>query len=1119
MGAHRASKLCAAAAFMAVGAIPFKLALADDSRTLLAVDIDPQPLEAALVELSKQGHLQLVISTGSLPARNSQPLHGTMALGAALDNLLKGTGLTYKFVGEHTIAIVTSGNQVTQLSEPPDSPGISGETGSEGALPDNTVRKTSKEKEPNRGERSVKHSKIYLRLAAILGICVSAAGSGTACAEDVATGSNANPAAESESVEQIVVTGSRVITNGNDNPTPTAVVTADELARINPGPMLQALSALPQLPATPNQGAQGQGPQGLVNLRGIGFARNLIQFDGFRVGFTFNGFAGQGVDSNLIPQLLLKRVDIVTGGASAVYGSDAVSGVVNYVVDHDFNGVKIVGQAGETTYRDDHSWNAGIAAGMRLLDGRAHIEFSYQDFNNPGIRNRFDREWGRGLWSIQGGGTAANPFNLYSNTRLGFLSFGGLISSGPLAGLNFTQNGVLTPFVHGQPTPTPGVEIGGDGGYFSAAWAIAKQDSQNGLLRLDFDATERVHAFAQLAVGNVFYVVNDFPGNSMLGFFGGPTAIGYNNAYLGGIQPGYQALIAGQDPLSSFSFAKMITGDQMPGPTSNVSSTQYLFQTGLDGSWGAYKWNVGYERQDELAKYEDPNSLNNGRLYAALNAVINPANNQVVCHAALVNPAYANCVPLNVFGPGSVSPQAFQYVRQDVRNDTRYQMDDFVASINGAPISDWAGPVNMALSAEWRRNSYEVTSNALPTDVVDCNGIQFNCGPGTPAYTVGAQANFPKASEHVVEAAYEVDLPLLKDLAFAKSLNLNGAARYTNYQASGSVATWKLGATWHLNDAFTVRTTRSRDIRAPSITDLYQPATQGLDQFTDLHTGVTASVTEVTQGNPNLKPEDSDTTTFGIVWKPQFIDGASLSLDYYHIKITNGLVTLQAHQQVNELACEKSGGTSPVCDLYVRPHPFSDTSPDNFPILAYNEQINSAGLLTYGLDLELDYAHRLFGRPFSSRLLVTYQPHLIYDTGPGGKFDVGGAADGIGGLPNTPSVRGLLELNYEVSPNLTTSIQERYRNALKQFADSTPPFVFAQGDLAAAAYTDANVNYRWKLTGADLDTYFNIRNVFNTQPHPWASSGGGSLIGAFGGYNLPDDNIGRYFTVGFRLKF
>ena len=600
--------------------------------------------------------------------------------------------------------------------------------------------------------------------------------------------------------------------------------------------------------------------------------------------------------------------------------------------------------------------------------------------------------------------------------------------------------------------------------------------------------------------------------------FGGPTAIGYNNAYLGGIQPAYQALIAAQNPLSSFSFAKMITGDQMPAPTSYLSSTQYLFSTGLNGASGAYKWNVGYERQDSVNNFEDPNSLNNGRLYAALNAVINPANNQVVCHAALVNPAYANCVPLNVFGPGSVSPQAFQYIRQDTRNASRYQMDDFIASITGAPISDWVGPVNMALSAEWRRLAYGVTSNALPTDPVDCNGIQFNCGPGTPAYTLGATANFPKASEHVTEAAYEVELPLLKGLALAKSLDLNGAVRYTNYQASGSVWTWKLGATWHLNDAFTVRTTRSRDIRAPSITDLYQPPTQALDQFTDLHTGVTGSVNEINQGNSKLKPEDSDTATLGIVWTPQFIDGASLSLDYYHIKITNGLVTLDAHQQVNEVACENSGGTSPVCDIYVRPHPFSDRSPDNFPILAYNEQINSAGLLTYGLDMELDYAHRFFGRPFSSRLLVNYQPHLIYDTGPGGKFDVGGAADGIGGLPHTPSLTGLLELNYEVAPNLTATVQERYRNAMKQFADSSTPFVFAIGKLPSTEYTDVTLNYRWKLGGAGLDTYLNIRNVFNTQPQPWASSGGGSLIGAFGGYSLPDDAVGRYFTVGFRLK-
>jgi len=921
-----------------------------------------------------------------------------------------------------------------------------------------------------------------------------------------------------DALQEIVVTGSRVIANGNDSPTPTTVVTADELTKVNPGPILQALSALPQLPATPNQGGQGPGPQGLINLRGIGSDRNLIQFDGLRVGFTTNGFAGQGVDSNLIPQLLLKRVDIVTGGASAVYGSDAVSGVINYVVDHDFNGIKIVGQAGESTYSDDHTWNAGFAAGMPLLDGRAHVEVSYQDFNDPGISNRFDRAWGRGLYSIQGSGNAANPFNLYSNTRLGFLSFGGLIGSGPLAGLNFTQNGVLSPFVHGQPTATPGIEIGGDGAYFSSAWAIAKQDSQNGLLRFDFDVTDRVHAFAQLAVGNVLYVTNDFPGNDNLGFFGGPTAIGYNNAYLGSIQPAYQALIAGQNPLSSFSYSRMFTGSQMPAPTSYLSSTQYLFSTGLNGAWGAYKWNVSYERQDATNNTEDPNALNNGRLAAALNAVINPANNQVVCHAALVNQAYANCVPLNVFGPGSVSPQAFNYIQQDTRNTSTYLMDDVTASISGAPINDWAGPVNMALSAEWRRLAYEVTSDALPTDPVDCNGIQFNCGPGTPAYSLGASANFPKTSEHVAELGYEAEVPLLKNVTLVKSLDLNGAARYTNYQASGSVWTWKLGANWHLNDEFLMRVTRSRDIRAPSLTDLYQPPTQALDQFTDLHTGVTGSVNEITQGNPHLKPEDSDTFTFGIVWTPKFIDGASLSLDYYHIKITNGLVTLDAHQQANEVACENSNGTSPVCDIYVRPHPFSDRSADNFPILAYNEEINSAGLLTYGMDVELDYAHRLFGRPFSSRLLANYQPHLIYDTGPGGQFDVGGAADGIGGLPQTPNVRAVLELNYEVIPNLTASLQERYRNAMKQFADSTPPFVFAIGKLPPTEYTDGTLSYRWKLSGAVLDTYINVKNIFNKQPQPWASSGGGSLIGSFGGYSLGDDAIGRYFKVGFSLK-
>ena len=1046
-------------------------------------DIASAPADQALIEFARQTQgmkLSVLVPTGDFARILTHPVHGHYRPDEALTVLLRDTGLAGSIGPTGVVA-------VTEV-----------------------------------GERDMRGQRSRSWVGGILGFIGAHLFASHAAGQTQEAAASADTAAAPQELEQITITGSRVIANGNDSPTPVTVVNADQLQQMNPGPVTQALAELPQLLATPNQGGQGPTPQAVFDLRGIGGTRNLILFDDHRVAPSTNG-ATEGVDSNLLPQLLLKRVDVVTGGASAVYGSDAVSGVINYVIDHEFNGLKVVGQAGESTYSDDRTWNAGFAAGTPLFDGRGHAEFSYQSFNDPGIQNRFSRAWGQGLWSMQGSvpgstatpGTAANPFALYSNTRLAVTSFGGLINSGPLAGQQFAQNGVLSPFVHGTPTGTSGVEVGGDGAYYSGTWAWARQDMQQAFGRFDFDVNDNIRAYAELAFGTVLYVTNDHSANAEVR----TKAVGYNNAYLTNLTSAQEAVVASElaaNPSSSFNFSRIFTGSQFPAPTDYTRENQYLFITGLDGKWGQYTWKVSYERQDSVQDLDDPNNLNNGRLYAAMNAVVNPANGQIVCHAALVNAAYANCVPLNLFGPTASSQAAFNYIRQDTRYDTTYLMDDVSASISGAPINDWAGPLDMAVSAEWRKLSYRVLSNALPTSAVDCTGIQFNCTSSTSPYYATISADFPEISERVAEVAYEAEVPLLTDQFLAKSLAMNAAARYTDYQTSGSVWTWKLGGTWEVTDEFRLRGTRSRDIRAPGLVDLYQPSTVAVTNITDIHTGVTGPVNSATVGNPNLTPEIADTWTGGFVWKPHFIDGASLSLDYYHINIRNGLNTLAARQPATMLACENSGGTSPICALYVRPYPFSDTSSDNFPSEIINEELNTAGLLTYGADGEIDYSHLLFGHNFLARVLVNYQPHLIYNFGPAGIIDVGGAADGVGGLAPTPNVKGVFEVNYEVIRSLAVTVQERYRNALKQ--NGSALILFAVGKLPPAFYTDLTLNYKPNIGAGNLETYLMVKNLFNHQPAPWASSGGGSEIGEFGGWAQGDDPMGRYFTLGFRYR-
>jgi iron complex outermembrane receptor protein len=1123
-------RVAIAAAAFALGVLPFGAALASDTKTTLAVDIESQPLEAALFQLSRLGNLQLVISTRSMPTRMSEPLHGTMPLGVALDVLLKDTGLTYKFVGEFTVAII---NPATQLSGSATLPEGGADLAPAAPLSDAATAQTNE----NHNQLSDRKMKMTIngssrtRLLGLFAACGAAAAGSGVCAQET---SDATAADGKALVEEVVVTGSRVITNGNESPTPVTVLSMDELAQANPGNLATAMMMMPALLGTPNQGGQaGNNFQAVLNLRGMGGVRNLVLFDGHRVQSTTQlGGIQSGVDSNLIPTMLLKRVDVVTGGASAVYGSEAVSGVINYIVDNNFNGVKVNLQRSQSDYHDDEAYNYGIAAGTSLFGGRGHVEFSVQRIVDPGIPDRFARDWGREVWSMQGSvpgstaaaGSQANPYALVKNSRFAVTNFGGVINTGALSGLQFAQNGVLSPFVHGAATGSSTIESGGDGGYFNTYPAFGEQRQDLGLGRFDFSFTDTTKAYVEVVAGMVLNY-NPLDNTEVR-----TRAVGWNNAYLASVQQPYQATIAAQlaaNPLGSFNFSRIFTRDQMPEQIGEYRGRQYMYLAGLDGSLGAYKWNLGYEHSDATTTVSNPNNISFPRLFAAMNAVtVTTANvgssglalGSIACNARLVNPAaYGGCVPLNLFGPTASNAAVFDYIRNPTAFRVAYRMDDVTASLAGSPFSSWAGPVQLAVSGDWRRQDYEISTNAQSTDPVNCTGIQFNCNATTTPY-VGAVTNaFPRATVTVHELALETQVPLLTDKFLASNLAFNGAVRYTNYSESGVVWTWKAGLTWALNDSVSLRGTRSRDIRAPNQQQLFSPFTCNNNTFTDIHTNnTTNTVASCSAGNLNLTPEKADTYTLGVIWTPQFIPGLSVSLDGYHIDLKDGLNALSATQPASQLACEASGGASAVCDMYIRPFPFDNRTPANFPTQVIGLTLNTGGVLTKGVDAEIDYARPLWGRKFSTRLLLNYQPTLTYDLGPAGLYYIGGAADGIQGMQQTPDWKGVLQVNYEVLPQLTATVQERYRNALKQHG--SPLLFFAIGNQPSAAYTDLTLNYRVSPAGGDLNLFLNVRNLFDSRPDPWAATGANARPGSLGGYVLGDDVVGRFYTVGLRFR-
>ena len=353
-------------------------------------------------------------------------------------------------------------------------------------------------------------------------------------------------------------------------------------------------------------------------------------------------------------------------------------------------------------------------------------------------------------------------------------------------------------------------------------------------------------------------------------------------------------------------------------------------------------------------------------------------------------------------------------------------------------------------------------------------------------------------------------------MPFAQDVNLDLAARYTDYDTSGAATTWKVGLDWHVNDALKFRATRSRDIRAPNLNDLYQPLTITTGTFTDLLTGQNPTVTITAGGNANLEPEVGNTTTAGLVYKPSWLTGASFALDGYYIDITGAITNVQGTNPTVQQQCYLSGGTSPYCQLQVRPNGYTDTSAANAATAFYSEVINISDIKTYGADFEGNYATHLFNNPLNLRALVTWQPHILYLQPGLHNVDMGGVSYSSNALQASPKVRMTLIADYTVG-NFTAAVQERWRSNLKWTGDSSQ--IFSTPPTPALAYTNINLSYMFKSTSVgDVQVFLNAQNLFDKQPPAAAFVGANGNIGVFGGYALGDDPIGRYVTLGLRLK-
>lgn len=926
----------------------------------------------------------------------------------------------------------------------------------------------------------------------------------------------ADSSPEASKLEEITVTGSRlIIRNGLDSQTPLTSVNVDDMAELHPGTIGSQLNDLPVFDASRGQSTNaGNGSltssptapnpsANVLNLRNMGYQRTLILFDGKRVPPTSPDGA---VDINMIPQLLLQRVETVTGGVSAVYGSDAMTGVVNFITDTKFTGLKVNAFSGLSHDHDDFTQDEGVAWGTQLFDGRGHFEVSLENRGDPQILLRSQRQWGRDVWTVQGLGTVADPFHLVENTRISTSSFGGLITNGVLSGQQFASNGVLSPFVNGAATGATGYQSGGDGAYYNSSFKASQQLDQI-FARLDYDFTDSVHGDVTLA--GTYNQNSSVQTSNILT----NATISSQDAFL---SPAYQSELTAANQ-STFKMSKV--WNDVPPSSTDTWERQYFANAELQGEFGGgYHWDTWYSHAETRQTTRENDNLNNQRLAAALDAVTDPATGQTVCNVTLTNPgADPGCVPLNVFGPSSESRAAINYILAPTQFLSIQTMDDVSASVTGAPFNDWAGPVDVALSAEWRKLSWELDSDATPTDPVDCTGLRYNCSSTTLLWADGSTANRSPVSQRVGEGALELNIPMLKDVFLAKDVSVNGAARYTDYDTSGMAVTWKGGIDWKINDELTLRATRSKDIRAPNLDDLYLPKTLSTMQVTDLLTNTNPLVPLEGGGNPNLKPEVGYTTTAGFVYRPEWLPHFSLTLDGYWIDVTNAITSLQGTNPTVQAICYASGGASPYCALQHRPNGFTDTSAANAVTEWFNEEINIANQLTRGADLEANYGTTVFTHPLNLRFFESYQPHLIQKVPGLTTVDLAGVAFYANAVQATPVYRWTMTAMYSPIQNFTIDVMERWRSSLA-WTPTPATQIVSTPRIPSVGYTDLTLSYLMSPGVSQLEVFLNIQNLFNKQPPPGAYLGSNGAVGQFGGFVYGDDPIGAYFTVGVRMK-
>jgi len=1010
-------------------------------------DIKENTLSAALMEYSKQSNIVISVSPDLVKGKKTQSLKGRYTNDQVLRFLLEKNGLEYVYLNNNTIVVRSvsssekAGHQKISYNSPDD-------------------------------------------FEAELGVYEE-----DERADEI----------DGQHVEEIVVTAGSRLKSGFDTAKPVTLVDRFEMENRGISNVADYLNQIPSFSATStpasNALSTGSVGQNVLNLRGLGSGRTLTLVDRRRfVAADENG----SVDINLIPQTLIEQVEVVTGGASAQWGSDAVSGVVNMKLNRALNGIKVDGRFGKSARNDADEIFASLAYGGGFDEDRGHFVIAGEYQDNKGVLHQRDRDWGRKQW-----GVVTNPLDtgpndgipakiISENVVLGLGTPGGylplVLGNDPsVAQIHFGPNGELLPYDIGE-MPIPDAfsllpfQIGGDGGSLGQPTSLASPLNRKSFMAiLDYDLSPVLTGYIDVSYGQSHSTTDIVQPWSFIG--GGPDVIFADNPFI----PADLLTIMTDNAVPVLIMAR--TNDDHGFIHGDVTVKTMRYVAGIKGSSDVFgtdwDWDVYGAYGQTKRRFIQSNSVIKANRNFAVDAIRDPESGEIICRANLgASNGAPGCVALNLFGNGAPSQAALDYIHGVGQTDFKIEQKVISATVNAPLFAVPAGSLSFAFGVEHRDEDSDVDSNEL-----------FENFGAFLSNTADLSGGF-----NVTEAFVEFGAPII-DADNGVTLDVGAAARYAHYSSSGGATTWSVNSVFSPVAGIKIRASMSRDLRAPNIGELFSPQASGFSNLINPETGNSTLTRFTGGGNPGLIPETSKTYIVGAVLQPFSGHNFTLSVDWYRIQIEDAIGRVPPQTLVDNCVLDDVG-----CE-----HVSLGTNGDVLEVTS--TFLNIAQRIVEGLDLEAKIVFDdVWGGELSLRSFATYmiESSSLFD---GVTFveDVGVVGRDNGS--SLPKWRANATVDYNRN-NWGATVHLRYVDGGDLYPNNTIEVL--DYSVPSASYVDLSARYTIVDKGDhSVQIYAGMNNAFDKDP----SIAPSDFVGTWATNPVLYDVTGRYFYAGVRANF